>query len=322
MAVAKDIVTWAASQIGVKESPANSNKVKFWDMYNERCGVNLQGAPWCACFASLAWDIAGVDKMTKDLDKYRWCPGIVSDAKAKGLWRTREQGGNPGDKVIFGNKGTACHVGIVEKVISGTKYQTIEGNTSTTSNDNGGAVMRRTRELGTVGSSWYIMGFVACNPSGTTAAKPATEPAEGKSNAEVAREIYNGTGGWGNNPERRERLIAKGYDPDVIQNLVNVMLDVKTPAPSTPESGYLPGNYQVQVSSYLRVRTGPGTGYPAKTRSQVTADARNHWYKDGLANGTRASVTKISNSGNEVWGLIPSGWICIKQNGSTFAKRI
>ena len=42
-------------------------------------------------------------------------------------------------------KGRASHIGIVEKVNDNGTYTTIEGNTSLSSNDNGGAVMRRTR---------------------------------------------------------------------------------------------------------------------------------------------------------------------------------
>ena len=45
MATAKELVEWAASQIGVKESPANSNKVKYWDTYKKNTGVSLAGNP-------------------------------------------------------------------------------------------------------------------------------------------------------------------------------------------------------------------------------------------------------------------------------------
>ena len=53
----------------------------------------------------------------------------------------------PGDLVLFDFKGThkwRDHVGIVISA-SGDVIYTVEGNTSVTSNDNGGAVMRRTR---------------------------------------------------------------------------------------------------------------------------------------------------------------------------------
>lgn len=55
------------------------------------------------------------------------------------------------------------------------------------------------------------------------AAKPAqpVTPAK-KSDAEVAREVIAGK--WGNNPERRQRLLAAGYDPVAVQLLVNQLL--------------------------------------------------------------------------------------------------
>ena len=57
-------------------------------------------------------------------------------------------------------KGRASHIGIVEKANKDGTYTTIEGNTSKSSDDNGGAVMRRTR------SKSVIRGF----------ARPAYDP--------------------------------------------------------------------------------------------------------------------------------------------------
>lgn len=42
-----------------------------------------------------------------------------------------------------------------------------------------------------------------------------------KSNDQIANEIVAGQGGWGNNPQRAERLRAAGYDPATIQSIVN-----------------------------------------------------------------------------------------------------
>ena len=44
-----------------------------------------------------------------------------------------------------------------------------------------------------------------------------------KTNQEVAKEIYLGQGGWGNGTTRTTKLKAAGYEPVVIQNLVNKM---------------------------------------------------------------------------------------------------
>ncbi len=159
MATAKELITLAASQIGVKESPSGSNKVKYWDFYKERTGVNYQGNPWCAAFVAYCMKKVGIWKFNSDKAMFRYCPSLVDYAKEKKRWIGRDGKPKAGDIVLFASGNLACHVGIVEKVISSTKIQTIEGNTSVTSNDNGGSVMRRTREYGTSGSSWYILGF-------------------------------------------------------------------------------------------------------------------------------------------------------------------
>lgn len=55
-------------------------------------------------------------------------------------------------------------------------------------------------------------------------------PAPGrKSNDQVAKEVL--AGDWGNNPERRERLIAAGYDYNAIQAIVNGQVGNPTTAP-------------------------------------------------------------------------------------------
>ena len=52
-----------------------------------------------------------------------------------------------GDVILFdfNHNGTSDHTGIIEAINSDGTITTIEGNTSETSNDNGGNVMRRTR---------------------------------------------------------------------------------------------------------------------------------------------------------------------------------
>lgn len=154
------VVGIARGEIGVKESPAGSNRVKYWDFYRDNAGVGYQGQPWCAAFTAWVLCRAGVWAMAKDEGRFRYCPSIVAWAKGQGLWRGRDAVPQPGWLVLFGNRGTACHVGIVESA-SGGVLTTIEGNTSVTSNDNGGAVMRRSRTLGTEGSGWYVLGYAA-----------------------------------------------------------------------------------------------------------------------------------------------------------------
>lgn len=63
--------------------------------------------------------------------------------------------------------------------------------------------------------------------AGTYKGGASTAPAR-KSNDQIADEVINGK--WGNGTDRSNRLRAAGYDPNVIQNLVNQKLGVKTAA--------------------------------------------------------------------------------------------
>jgi hypothetical protein len=163
MATASDLVSLAKTQVGVKESPANSNKVKYWDYYKEHAGVDYNGEPWCAAFVAWCMCQVGAWTMTSDEGRFRSCPALVTWAKKQGSWKERSYTPSPGDIVIFSNGERACHVGIIGSVTGSTilTYNTIEGNTSVTSNDNGGAVMQRNRTLGSTNTKWYILGFIA-----------------------------------------------------------------------------------------------------------------------------------------------------------------
>lgn len=146
-----DFLSIAVSQIGIKEQPANSNHTKYGEWYG------LDYNPWCAMFVSWCADQAGcIDKT----GRFAYCPSWVSWAKEQGLWLDREEKPQPGDIVFYSNASEPCHVGIVETRNGSESITAIEGNTSASSDDNGGAVMRRTRYYGTVGSNWYILGFL------------------------------------------------------------------------------------------------------------------------------------------------------------------
>ena len=181
MASAKELLAKAVSQIGYKESPSGSNNTKYGKWY----GLNYN--PWCDMFVSWCADQIGAGNI---IGKYAYCPSHVNYFKKKGWWLDREEKPQPGDIIFFSNGSRACHVGIVEKRNGTKSVTTIEGNTSVTSNDNGGAVMRRTRTYGAVGSSWYIMGFARPNYSGasgtvtsgsSSSSKPSSSSTSGKS---------------------------------------------------------------------------------------------------------------------------------------------
>jgi len=84
--------------------------------------------------------------------KSAYCPEVEAYAKAHERFVDKKHG-KKGDVALFDfGKGRASHTGIVaKKTVLG--YIVIEGNTSLTSNDNGGKVMKRTR------TTKHIRGF-------------------------------------------------------------------------------------------------------------------------------------------------------------------
>ena len=92
--------------------------------------------------------------------------------------------------------------------------------------------------------------------------------------------------------------------------------------PAVSSTTYTTGEY-VTVVGGLNVRTGAGTGYSKKSKSQLTADGQKHSNAAGQLNsGTPVTVTKVlKDSGGNTWGLIPSGWICLEWNRKPYAKK-
>lgn len=134
-----DILTKARRELGTSEYPANSNNVKYNTWYY---GHLVQGKeyPWCAVFISYLFkDEPSLLKRTAScLQMMEWC-------EAHNLIVQNPQ---PGDIIFFKyatNNRRTNHVGIVESVQNDNSFTTIEGNTSTSSNDNGGKVMQRRR---------------------------------------------------------------------------------------------------------------------------------------------------------------------------------
>lgn len=66
------------------------------------------------------------------------------------------------------------------------------------------------------------------------------------------------------------------------------------------------GTYVITASSLI-VRTGPGTGYRRKKKSELTANAKEHaTFTGALKKGTRVTVKEFRDG----WARIPSGWVC------------
>ena len=147
MPTVNQILALAQSQVGTTEYPPNSNTCVYNDAFY---GHHVSGSsyPWCAVF--VWWVFAQftpclVKKTASCMDMAQWF-------KDNGQWHASPK---VGDVVFFKfdrNKNWTNHVGIVKEVIDdGIKIKTIEGNTSTGNDSNGGEVQERTRSSNIVG---------------------------------------------------------------------------------------------------------------------------------------------------------------------------
>lgn len=133
-------------QVGVAESPAGSNRQKYGEAY----GYN--GVAWCVIFVWWVFHEAGFN-----LRKTASCTDLSNAYRQAGQWVSG--GFKTGDIAMFdfsGRKRITEHCGIIVDVRDGYVI-TVEGNTGTSSNANGGTVMQRKRELK------YVTG--ACRPN-------------------------------------------------------------------------------------------------------------------------------------------------------------
>jgi hypothetical protein len=145
----------ASSQIGVKESPAGSNCVKFNTWYYGRV-VSGAAYSWCACFVSwvlshlgIPFHFAYVPAIVNAARNGQGGLSVLSPAAAKAAIR---QG-----KIVLAcydwpgeSPGLADHIGIVKRFLSPLTFEAIEGNTAIGNDSNGGEVMLRQRSTSMV----------------------------------------------------------------------------------------------------------------------------------------------------------------------------
>ena len=139
---AEEILSIARAQIGIKEDPPSSNDVKFNTAYYDR-EVSGPGYAWCAVFVWWCFREAGASQLYYGGKKTAYCPTLEAFHKAQAV----TGGYQPGDVIFFNFNGkkNAQHVGICESW-DGEKITTIDGNTGTGNEANGGAVLRRRRD--------------------------------------------------------------------------------------------------------------------------------------------------------------------------------
>lgn len=140
---ADKILSIAKKEIGTTESPKGSNKCKYNTDYYGRA-VTGSAYPWCCAFVWWVFKQAGASKLFYGGVKTAYCPTLLDYYKKKG--QTVKSGYKAGDIVFFNFSGgsKAAHVGICT-AWDGTYITTIDGNTGTDNEANGGAVMLRKR---------------------------------------------------------------------------------------------------------------------------------------------------------------------------------
>ncbi len=140
------VIQIAEWQEGVVETPSGSNRVKYnTDYYGKE--VSSRAYPWCMAFVWWVFREAGFN-----LYKTASCTAFVNRYRTFSPRQIVTGGYKPGDIVFFdfsGKRKITEHVGIVLAVNGGT-VTTMEGNTGTGNDANGGKVMRRNRRVGLI----------------------------------------------------------------------------------------------------------------------------------------------------------------------------
>ncbi|MCI8474452.1 MAG: CHAP domain-containing protein [Oscillospiraceae bacterium] len=142
---AERLLELARSQIGVKEEPRGSNRVKYNTAYY---GTEVQGSayPWCCAFQWWLFRQAGAGRLFYDGGRTAHCETLYRFYQKRGQEVDKGEL-RPGDLVFFNFSGGTRmeHIGICEGVEPGYVV-TIDGNTGDDER-NGGVVARKRRSL-------------------------------------------------------------------------------------------------------------------------------------------------------------------------------
>lgn len=196
MSSASKVLSVAKKEIGVKESPSGSNKQKYGKEY----GAN--GEPWCAIFVWWVFKHAGCPELFYGGKKSAYCPTIADYYIAK-KQTVNKSSGKAGDIVLFdfNDNGTSDHIGIIEKSNSNGSYTTIEGNTGSGNNTNGGQVMRRTRYQKDI--SWIVRPKYTKDSSSSSSSSSSKLSVDGK---------------WGKNTTKKTQKVFGTSQDGIVSN--------------------------------------------------------------------------------------------------------
>lgn len=132
----------AQSQIGVQEIPKNSNAGPAVEKYLKSVGLR-KGYAWCMAF--VYWSVKEASIELNVINPLFKTGGVLDMYNKEKDLRVSEP--QPGDIFIMDFGNGSGHAGIVEKVLSKGRLQTIEGNTNDEGSREGYEVARRYRKL-------------------------------------------------------------------------------------------------------------------------------------------------------------------------------
>lgn len=131
----------------------------------------------------------------------------------------------------------------------------------------------------------------------------------------------NTSGGRVANRTRAKKYIFAVYRPPYKETSAKPTKTAQKQKQAATLPSYKKGKtYTVKVDC-LSVRTGAGTNYTKKKKSQLTKDGQRHANANGeLMTGTRVTVSDSRVEGGNVWIRIPSGWICAYYKGKYYVR--
>lgn len=182
--------------------------------------------------------------------------------------------------------------------------------------------------------TWQKTSNSSSKPSGSTPVKPQNDPfplskGDRGENVEWTQKMLAAAGykltadgifGTKTEDAVRKYQKNKGLTVDgIVGTKTKAALESKTSS-KKPTSSYTVGKTYTLLSN-MNVRTGPGTGYRKKKRSELTADGKKNaklGFYAVLKKGTRVTIKEVRIVNNQEWVRIPSGWNCAKDSKKTY----
>lgn len=197
---AAEVLALARAELGVREEPRFTDNVKYNTAYYGKA-VSDGKHPWCCTFLWWLFRAAGAAELFYGGGKTAYCPALLTFHRAQRVTDYR-----PGDVIFFNFSGkkSAAHVGLCEGW-DGKRITTIDGNTGTGNEANGGAVLRRVRD------KKYVIG--AYRPAYAKEEEMTQEQFDAMLEDYLARRAKRGKSDWSRMDEAKTLGVSDGTRP-------------------------------------------------------------------------------------------------------------